>query len=232
MQVYFNFAYNPVYDFTVGQLNLYHKLQQRCVERLELKENDRVLCVGLGTGNEISHILKMNKSVSIVGVDYSCNALRKAHKKALAWDKKIEVLPMDARHLEFTEGIFDKVLCIHVTDFIEEREKVTEEILRVLKDGGRFVITYPSKKEGANMAFNLLRDNICHNIDSGSHRIPAISKSLAQILAGIVYLPLFLRPNKAFSYQELHMIISGLTTGNFQIEEYPLYNDFIAYGTK
>ena len=189
MKAYFNFAYNPVYDFAVGRLNLYRKLQERCVGKLELKDNDRVLCVGLGTGNEVSHILKINRNVNIVGVDYSHTALRKAHKKALEWGKEIEVLPMDARRLEFAAGSFDKVLCIHVMDFVEEREKVTDEVLRVLKKGGRFVITYPSEKEGAGMGFNLLRDNIRHNIDSGSHRISAISKSLAQILVGIVACP-------------------------------------------
>ena len=232
MRAYFNFAYNPVYDFVVGWLNLYRKLQERCVEKLELKDNDKVLCVGLGTGNEALRIFKMNRDVSIVGIDYSQTALRKAQKKARACGKEIKVLLMDARRLEFPAGSFDKVLCIHVVDFIEEGEKVTDEILRVLKDGGQFVITYPSKKEGAKMAFNLLVDNIRRNIDSGSHRILAISKPLAQILVGIVYLPLYLRPNKAFSYYELQGIISRLTTGDFQIEEYPLYNDFIVYGTK
>jgi len=124
------------------------------------------------------------------------------------------------------------VLCVHVTDFMEEREKVTDEILRVLKNEGRFVITYPSEKEGVNMGLNMLRDNIRHNIDSGSHRITAASKSLAQMLVGTVYLPLLLRPKRALSHHELQTIITRLTTGDFQIEEYPLYNDFIAYGTK
>ena len=104
MKAYFNFAYNPVYDFVVGRLNLYRKLQEECVNKLELEDNDKVLCVGLGTGNEVFHILKMNGNVSIVGVDYSQTALRKAHRKALAWGKEIEVLPMDARHLEFTDS--------------------------------------------------------------------------------------------------------------------------------
>jgi ubiquinone/menaquinone biosynthesis C-methylase UbiE len=232
MKAYFNFAYNPVYDFVVGRLNLYRKLQEICVNKLELKDNDKVLCVGLGTGNEVAHILKASRNVSIVGVDYSHTALRKAAKKALAWGKEIEVLPMDARRLEFAGESFDKVLCVHVVDFVGEREKVAGEILRVLKEGGRFVITYPSKKEGMGMGLNILRDSISHNIDSGNHRIIAISKSLAQMLAGVVYLPLFLRPKRALSRREIEKMMTGLNTGDFQIEGYPLYNDFIVHGTK
>jgi len=233
MKAYFDFIYNPVYDFTTARLNRYRKLQERCVGKLELEDNDRVLCVGLGTGNELFHILEMNRNVGIVGIDYSHTALQKAYKKALVLGKEIEVLTMDARCLEFTTGSFDKVLCIHVMDFVEENEKVTAEILRILKDGGQFVITYPSDKEGARLGFNLLKDNIRHNIDSGKHRVIAFSKCLIQMLAGIVYLPLLLRPKKrTYSHQELGAIVTELTAGDFQIEEDPVYQDFIVYGRK
>jgi hypothetical protein len=82
------------------------------------------------------------------------------------------------------------------------------------------------------MGLNILRDSISHNIDSGNHRIIAISKSLAQMLAGVVYLPLFLRPKRALSRREIEKMMTGLNTGDFQIEGYPLYNDFIVHGTK
>ncbi len=233
MKAYFNFAYNPVYDFTTGRLNLYRKLQERCVGKLEFEDNDRVLCVGVGTGNEIFHVLEMNRNVSIVGVDYSYTALQKAYKKALAWGKEIEVLTMDARCLEFAPGSFDKVLCIHVMDFVEENEKVTDEILRVLKDGGQFVITYQSYKEGLRLGLDLLSDSVRQGVNSGKHRIRALLEFLAQMLVGIVYLPLFLRPNKmSYSRQELQTLLSRLTTGYFQIEEDVIYQDFIVYGKK
>lgn len=233
MQAYFNYAYNPVYDFTTARLNRYRKLQERCVHKLELEDNDRVLCVGLGTGNELFHILEMNRNVDIVGVDYSHTALQKAHKKALGLGKEIEGLVMDARCLQFTTGSFDKVLCIHVMDFIEEDEKVTDEIFRVLRDGGQFVITYPSNKEGARLGLNLLKDGIRHNLNSGKHRAIAFSESLAQMLVGTVYLPLLVRPKrKSYSRSELEAMITQLATGDFQIEEDSVYQDFIVYGRK
>lgn len=233
MQAYFNYAYNPVYDFTTGRLNRYRELQKRCVGELELEDNDRVLCVGLGTGNEIFHILEINRNVNIVGVDYSHTALRKAYQKALTWGKEIKGLVMDAQHLEFEVGSFDKVLCIHVMDFVEEDGKATDEIIRVLKDGGRFVITYPSDKEGARLGINLLKDCICHNINSGKHRAIVFLKFLVQMLVGTVYLPLLLRPKKkTYSRQELEAIITKLKTRDFHIEEDTVYQDFIVYGRK
>jgi len=233
VQAYFNFAYNPVYDFTIGQLNRYQELQRRCIGKLELKDDDSVLCVGLGTGNEIYHLLQTNRNINIVGIDFSKTALRKARKKALRLGKEIETYIMNAKWLKFTTGSFDEVLCLHVMDFIEENEEVTGEILRVLKHRGQFVITYPSNKEGTKLGLNLLKDNIGHNVNSGKSQIRASLELLAQMMVGIVYVPLLFRPNrKSYSRRELEAMITQLTTGDFQIEEDPIYQDFIVYGKK
>lgn len=233
MQAYFNYAYNAVYDFTTGRLNRYSELQARCVRKLELKDNDRVLCVGVGTGNEIFHILQKNWNVSIVGVDYSRRALNKAYTKALALGKKIEVLTMDARHLQFPAGSFDKVLCVHLMDFVEENEQVTSEILRVLKDGGQFVITYPSRKEGPMLGINLLKEGRRTDTNPGKSRIRRLLESLAQTVAGFVYLPLLFRPHrKSYSQNALEAMISQVTTRLFRLEEDVVYQDYIVYGEK
>ena len=232
-RIYFDSVYNRVYDFTTGRLNRYRKLQSSCISKLELRDDDAVLCVGLGTGNEVLHILQTNKNVRIVGVDYSKTALQKAYRKALGRGKEIDVLIMDAQRLEFTAESFDKVLCLHVMDFIDDNKEVTAEILRVLKHGGQFVITYPSSKEGPRLGVNLLSDSIRQGIDSGKPRIRAISEALAQILVGFVYLPLLFRPKrKSYSRSELEAMFSKLTTGNFRIEEEPVYQDFIVHGRK
>jgi len=232
MQTYFNIAYNQVYDFTTARLNRYQELQDRCISRLELRDNDEVLCVGMGTGNEVVHILGMNRNVNIVGVDYSNTALQKAHRKVLRLGKEIDVLTMDARCLQFGARSFDKVLCLHVMDFIEENREVTSEILRVLKKGGQFVITYPSNKEGPRLGFNLLKDSVSYSIKS-SNRFRSFLTLAVQIVAGTVYLPLLFRPKrKSYSRAELEAMIAGLTTGDLQIEEDPVYQDFIVYGRK
>ena len=232
MQAYFNHAYNPIYDFATGRLNRYRQLQERCVNKLELKDKERVLCVGVGTGNEILHILKMNRNVNIVGVDYSNTALKKAYEKALRLGKEIDAFIMDVQCLQFEAESFDKVLCIHVMDFVEENDKVTNEILRVLKDGGRFVITYPSDKEGPRLAVNLLSDSVRHSINSGKHRVRAILECLAQVVVGTVYMPLLFRKKRSYSRSELEAMLTQSTTGDCQIEEDTVYQDFIVYGEK
>ncbi len=233
LKAYFNLAYNRVYDFVVARLSHYHELQRKCIHKLELKDNDKILCVGLGTGNEIYHILQTNMNVNIVGIDFSKTALKRAYKRALTYGKEINVLLMDAQHLEFAAGSFDKVLCLHVMDFVSDCAEVTNEILRVLKDGGQFVITYPSGKEDVNLGLNLVKDHIRHHVDSGKNYMSIFLDLPVRILAGFVCLPMLLRREKRFySRSELEAIITPSKPGCFWIEEDPLYHDFIVYGRK
>ncbi|MFC1929068.1 class I SAM-dependent methyltransferase [Chloroflexota bacterium] len=233
LRTYFDFIYNPVYDFTAAQRSLFQALQTKCIDKFtQFNEGDTVLCAGVGTGNEIVNILKRNNKVSVVGVDYSSTALHKASKKALSIGQSIHVFNMDVQNLEFESGIFDKVLCIHVTDFLQDNEKATAEITRVLKRGGEFVITYPSEKENSELGINLLKDSLHQNLRSGN-RIKGLTRFLAQTMMGTVYLPLLLRSKrKCYSSEDLQRMFVKLVDGDFQIEAYPAYQDFIVYGRK
>jgi len=233
LQAYFNIAYNPVYDFITARFHRYRELQHRCITKLDFKDNDKVLCVGIGTGNEISHVMEMNGKVNIVGIDYSKAALRRAYNKALRLGKEIEALIMDARNLEFAAGSFDKIICLHVMDFIEDSGKVTNEIFRVLKDGGQFVMTYPSGREDPGLGGGLIRDNIRCAISGGKHPARAFIESIGPMLASIVYLPLLLRQKqRVYCRNELEDMIAQSTVADIRIEEDPVYRDFIVYGRK
>lgn len=231
IQAHFNLVYNPVYDFTTGKLDFYRKLQAKCIGNLDLKDNDKVLCVGIGTGNEIFHILQANRTVRITGVDYSTTALHRAYRKALRLGKEIELRLMDARNLEFATESFDKVLCLHVMDFIQENGQVTSEIIRVLKHGGQFVTTYPSEKEGAKLGSNIMKESYRYNINSRNYVVGLLT-FLGQMLMGLAYLPLVLRKRISYSYGELQATFSSMTSGDFHIEEFPVYQDFIVSGKK
>ncbi|MBI4186138.1 MAG: methyltransferase domain-containing protein [Chloroflexi bacterium] len=232
IRAYFDRVYNPLYDFTTAQFVHYRELQKECLDKLEFEDGDRVLCAGVGTGNEILGILEANRNVGIVGVDCSRPALQRAYEKALARGKQVEVFVMDARRLEFPADNFNKVLCLHVMDFITDDGEATTEILRVLKRGGQFVITYPSGKEGIRMGVNLLKASVRRHFDSGKP-VRAFLQLLVRAVTGLVYLPLLLRPRKkSYSRRQLEALFTGLTGGDFSIEEYPLYQDFIVYGRK
>lgn len=233
IQSYFNLAYNQVYDATTARISYYRTLQQKCISKLEFQDGDMVLCVGIGTGNEINCILEENGNVNIVGVDYSATALKKAHQKALRLGKEIQVAIMDVQQMQFATESFDKVVCLHVMDFVQDPEITTGEIIRVLKDGGQFVVTYPSRGENFRLASNLLKEGIRHDASWWQSRAKVFREILSLIATSFVYLPLFTRSGKkSYNNDELHGLVAGLASIHFQVEEDPIYHDFIVYGHK
>ena len=137
---------------------------------------------------------------------------------------------MDVRNLKFEPESFDKVLCIHVMDFVNDKRQATGEILRVLKNGGQFVITYPSNREGPGLGRNLLKDSMSN--DPSKHKIMRILKLIARVAVITVYIPLLFRKQTPYSKSQLKSMLTGLTIRNFQVEEDFLYQDFIVFGTK
>lgn len=229
---YFDWVYNPAYDLTTAQFSAYHRLQERSVGKFEFKDGDSILCIGIGTGNEIPYILSKNAMVNIAGVDMSGRALKRAYRKGQMMGKDVKLFNMDARNLEFPAESFDKVLCLHVMDFIEDDEMVTREILRVLKNGGQFVITYPLNREGVKLGVNMLKYGFHHNISLRKYG-KALGEFLAQVGVGIIYLPLLFRAKQRFySRRDLETAFTEFSVMGFQIEEDALYMDFIVCGRK
>jgi len=95
----------------------------------------RVLDLGSATGGNSLHIASMGHSVT--SVEYSAIGIEIQKSKGL------EVIWADARKLPFEDESFDVVICLDVLEHIEEDFIVISEISRILKSGGRFLISVP-----------------------------------------------------------------------------------------
>jgi len=232
LRYYFNSFYNPLYDFTTGHLYRYRQLQKECIELLTIKDNDRILCAGLGTGNEITAIYATQKQVNIVGIDYSEKALKKASIKASRSGKSIQTVHCDIQDIKKLPYKFDKLLCIHVMDFVDNPVRATNSILKWLKPGGKFCITYPSRSENAGMTSGLIKDNF-RNISKTKNKLRQYLSYSGRLLAGMVYIPIYFRKNKhSFEKSDLTNIFHNSNVHRFIIEEDKLYCDYIVYGIR
>lgn len=233
VQAYINHVYNRFYDFTTARINYYPTLQRYCISRLNIQDNDSILCVGLGTGNELIRILEHNKKVEITGIDLSEVALQKASRKSNIPGSKVTLSCMDAKNLSFSDQSFNKVTCIHVMDFVDDWKAVTGEIVRVLKKNGHFVITFPSQNEGLRLGVNLVKESAHHHTNPGKKIFATVTSSISLLLGGIVYLPLMFRRNhRSFTVSELTGIMGIHDNVTYAIEEDSCYLDFIVYGEK
>ncbi len=227
-RIYFDLVYNRLYDFTTARLLRYVEVQERLAWLLAPSAGHRILCVGLGTGNELSHLSRFEQDLQLTGIDFSATALRRARHKGNGTSQSL--LLMDAHSLGFRPDSFDRLLAYHLTDFVESPEAATREMLRVLRPGGRFVISYPSKGEGLGLGMALLRHGIRNRAPTAGAKVHG---ALSGLLTGLVYLPLMLRPRPTtYTRRDLEALFLRLGAAIDVIEQDPVYRDHIVSGTK
>ncbi len=113
--------------------------------RLPKKGAQKVLDVGTGFGTTLGFLTNhLPKGSKIWTVDPSEEALKEVRKKLTeegAGPVPIEFVHADASDLDFDDGFFDEVVSVMVLHHVEDLGDLLRELIRVLKTGGRLLIT-------------------------------------------------------------------------------------------
>jgi len=126
-------AYDGVWDSVWTYEN-----RRAVVEALAPKAGEKLLEVGIGTGNNLKNL---PAGVDVTGIDFSPDMLEVCRQKAKGLPcGEVRLLEMDAHKLDFPEGSFDKVLCFYSLCAVEDPFQVIREVARVLRPLGRLVI--------------------------------------------------------------------------------------------
>ncbi len=112
-------------------------------ENLPLSAGSRVLDIGCGRGFYLKTLSLLDLNLDIYGVDLNQEYLKKASR--ILKDKKIHLVESDAAKLPFQGNYFDSVIASEILEHIPDDGKALVEIYRVLKPGGKAVITVPNR---------------------------------------------------------------------------------------
>ncbi len=99
-----------------------------------LKDGDRVLDVGSGTGAVALAVLQDAPASRVVGIDPSPAYV--AHARTRVGSGHATFEEGDAQRLRFPDGSFDVTLALLVVNFIPDREAAVREMARVTRPGG------------------------------------------------------------------------------------------------
>lgn len=121
-----------------GTILRWHALKN--ILKSEIKQGTAILDVGGYDGYISCNIKKLLPNLKITVVDINQPGLRVARERGLS------IICASALELPINDDSIDIVLCFDLIEHIEEDGKLVKEISRVLKKGGKVILTTPMQK--------------------------------------------------------------------------------------
>lgn len=130
---------NPIIDYE-------QRVRSATVLRLlAAGPGERILDIGCGNGRDVLPMIA--QGASVVGVDVSEGMVAEALRVLSASGiENVSLQVGDATQLDFADGEFDKILCSEVIEHIPDASKALSEMRRVLKPGGKLVLSTPNPR--------------------------------------------------------------------------------------
>jgi len=115
---------------------------------IEIKEGDRILDVGCGTGVLSPYLLKLiGEQGSILSMDLAEEMIRIAKKKR----NHPQVEYRRGNVLEdLGEEIFDQIICYSMFPHFEKKKEAIGQLTKHLKPGGTLTIAHSNSRDGIN----------------------------------------------------------------------------------
>ncbi len=130
--------------------NQYKKIiKKHLIDKIDIKNQISILDVGCGGGKTISIFSSLLKNAKIFGIDHSMDMVslsKKINKKGIR-DGNVNIIQGDVSKLLYENDFFDIITAFDTINFWNDFDKSINEIKRVLKLNGIFLIVngYPKK---------------------------------------------------------------------------------------
>jgi len=166
--------------------------RKKVVKIIKNQNPKTVLDIATGTG-DLAIMMAKATDAKITGFDLSAGMLEVGRKKIaeLNLENRIEMIQGDAEKMPFEDNSFDCITVAFGVRNFENLKKGLDEIYRVLKPGGKFVILEFSQPQSLPMKqlYGFYSKNI----------LPMIGKKISKDKSAYTYLP---ESVKAFPYGE------------------------------
>lgn len=126
--------------FDDRRFNYFRLMQKKLVSSLNLKEGQRLLDLGCGTGWAVRYAVDLvHERGEFYGIDISPKMIDKAEASSSGF-KNIHFSVTSAEQLPFDDDFFDFVICSNSFHHYFDPDRVLSEVRRILKPAGRIYI--------------------------------------------------------------------------------------------
>lgn len=149
---------STIYDYMTGAFE--RRFAERALERLSIKEGESVLEIGFGSGYCLKRIaVSTDVTGKAHGIDISTGMLNVTRRKLIKSGllDRVQLCCGDGSNLPYVDSAFDAAFMSYTLELFDTDDipRVLEEVMRVLKPGGRLGVAGMSKENGKSTMLRL-----------------------------------------------------------------------------
>ncbi|HEU0199645.1 MAG TPA: methyltransferase domain-containing protein [Burkholderiaceae bacterium] len=175
-----------------------------------LRESLTVLDFGCGPGFLWDHIDQLNAAWRYIGADFSSDSTRQLNERAAGNPRFVAAHLLEQLPVPLAESSVDAVFLVEVVEHVDDRylEPTLHEMRRVLKPGGKLVVTTPNAEDLAAST------RLCPECGAIFHEWQHVrtwdAASLARYVARFGFTPLRVEPRDFFARNIARTAFNGL----------------------
>ena len=116
------------------------------IKTLLIEDDETILEIGHGNAAHIKYLIKKARNLRYTGIDISETMHHEAGRLNQEYEDQVDFVWYEGKKLPFSDKTFDKIFTVNTVYFWEEPVQYLNEVYRVLKDKGTFVLTFGQKE--------------------------------------------------------------------------------------
>ncbi|WP_294304228.1 class I SAM-dependent methyltransferase [uncultured Chryseobacterium sp.] len=112
------------------------------IKALLIEDNEHILEIGHGNAGHVKSILNRAQNIKYTGIDISATMHNEAKRLNEAFRDQADFVLYEGEKLPFEDKMFDKIVTVNTVYFWKQPVDYLNEIYRVLKKTGTFVLTF------------------------------------------------------------------------------------------
>lgn len=133
------------------------------IRALLIEDGEHILEIGHGNAGHLKNIFKLAKELKYTGIDISETMHLEAKRLNHEFEKQADFVLYEGIKLPFEDETFDKIFTVNTVYFWENPVGFLNEICRVLKDNGTFVLTFGQRDFMEKLPFTAYNFTLYNN---------------------------------------------------------------------